>query len=57
MGRKMTGSDYSHEWRRDLADTLDRIGDALGKLAAALADHERRIAAIERKLNHKKEDA
>lgn len=49
----MTGSDYSHEWRRDLADTLDRIGDALGKLAAALADHERRIAAIERKLNHK----
>lgn len=63
---------------RALADALDRIGAALGKLAAALADHERRIeridgmldgmgkgiearlldaesriAAIERKLNHK----
>lgn len=43
----------SGEKDRALADALDRIGDALGKLAAALADHERRIAAIERKLNHK----
>lgn len=48
----------STEKDRALADALDRIGIALGKLAAALADHERRIAAMERKLNHKtREDA
>lgn len=43
----------STEKDRAIADALDRIGIALGKLAAALAEHERRIAAIERKLNHK----
>lgn len=47
----------STEKDRAIADALDRIGIALGKLAAALADHERRIAAIERKLNHKGGDA
>lgn len=43
----------SGEKDRALADALDRIGIALGKLAAALADHEHRIEQIERKLNHK----
>lgn len=43
----------STEKDRAIADALDRIGIALGKLAAALADHERRIEQIERKLNHK----
>lgn len=43
----------STEKERAIADALDRISIALGKLAAALAEHEHRIAAIERKLNHK----
>lgn len=47
----------STEKDRALADALDRIGIALGKLAAALADHERRIAAMERKLTHKTREA
>lgn len=47
----------STEKDRAVADALDRIGIALGKLAAALADHERRIAAMERKLSHKGGDA
>lgn len=47
----------STEKDRAVADALDRIGVALGKLAAALADHERRIAAIERKLSHKTMEA
>lgn len=47
----------STEKDKAVADALDRIGIALGKLAAALADHERRVARIERKLNHKGGDA
>lgn len=47
----------SGEKDRAIADALDRIGIALGKLAAALADHERRIAAMERKLTHKTREA
>ena len=45
------------EERHALANALDKIGDALAALASVIADHERRIAAIERKLNHKGGDA
>lgn len=51
----MSGRDS--EERHALANALDKIGNALGAIASVMADHERRIAAIERKLSHKTREA